>query len=125
MRHLTVANALWLAAYAALMAAIVVGMSSARSWAESELSKASATENWQKFRDDAKQMSDDGPVLRRVPPSEEPPTLRLLRDHFTASLSAALFFSTAVFATTMYLVRGAFKQRADEPERKFADVERG
>jgi len=121
----TISNTLWLAAYAAMILGITVAMVQARGWATETLSQPSATENWQEFRDDAKQMSDEGPVLRRIPPSSEPPTLRLLRDHFAASLAAALFFSSAVFVTTMLLVRGTFQRRsANEPERKFADVER-
>ena len=121
-RLVTVGNLVWLAVYLAAMAGVVWGMVSARSWATRSLTTPEASADWEAFRSEARKLSEEGPVERRIPPSSAPPTLRLLRDHFAASLAAALFFSTAVFAATMLMMRGVFSRRRTDSQR-FADVE--
>jgi hypothetical protein len=53
-------------------------------------------------------ISKEGPVKRRVPASQEPPALRLMRDHFGVSLGAAIVFGTLLFVMVMGAVQGAF-----------------
>ena len=122
-RWLTIANLTWLLVYAAMLAGITWAMFSARSWAVKSLTDDNTTESWQEFRNDSKQTATSGPVLRRVSPSEEPPTLRLLRDHFPASLAATLFFCSALFATLMLMVRGTLGRSSTKEPYQFADVE--
>lgn len=121
-RWLTAANLLCLAGYAALVVAIVISMNRARAWAVDSLANESALASWEEFRHDAQEFSRSGPVHRRVPPSSEPPTLRLLRDHYAASLAAALFFSSAVYWSVALLLRGVLASGRTGP-RDFARQE--
>ena len=117
------ANLLSALGYVALVVAVVWAMNRTRDWAVATLSNEAAQANWDEFRHDAKEFSRNGPVKRRVPPSSEPPTLRLLRDHFPASLAAALFFSSAVYWSAALLLRGSILSgKADVA--KFASEER-
>jgi hypothetical protein len=53
-------------------------------------------------------ISQEGPVKRRVPKSQEPPALRLMRDYFGVSLAATVVFGSLLFVMVMGAVRGAF-----------------
>ena len=46
------------------------------------------------------------PVQRRVPKSNEPPALVMMRDHFAVSLFAAVLFSTMLYWVLAWFVMG-------------------
>ena len=72
-----------------------------------KLSTPTAQAEWDQWRAET---AKPGPVARRVPKSDEPPALVLLRDYFGICLSAAIFFCSLLYAVLMLLIRGAFAQ---------------
>jgi len=72
---------------------------------------------WKTWRDEVKRHENNGdsPVARRVPKSEEPPTLVLLRDYFGTSLTIILVLSSALYFTAALMVRGALGGPPFEP----------
>lgn len=109
-RWLTLPNLVWLALYLLTMAAVVVGLSMARQRALADFANPEARAQWDEFRADIQKTVQDpqSPVARRVPKSEEPPTLLLLRDHYWTCLVIALVLTSALFGTFMIMVRGVF-----------------
>jgi hypothetical protein len=100
-RRFTLADALWLQLYVAMIASVIGGLIYARRQAE-QFNSAEARAQWNEFRDEMQKIEG-----RRVSKREEPPQLQLLRDHFVACLSMALLLSSALFATLMFMIRGA------------------
>ncbi len=106
----------WVALYAALVGGIVWTMQTVRDHALIELNSPQAQAEWQSWREvSARQSGKDqagdevpveGPVQRRQPNVQEPPTLMLLRDHFPLMLFAALLFSSVLYAFMVIVVRG-------------------
>jgi hypothetical protein len=111
MRFLTLANALWLAAYLALMGIGLWQLDRAHDWALATHGASGEGQErqaeWDRWRGAAaEQAAGKGPVQRRVPKSAEPPTLVLLRDHYVMCVSAFLLFGSVLFGVCMFLVRG-------------------
>ena len=105
----------WLAAYVAMVAAVVVGMLQMRSEAMALYGTAEAQAEWDAWREDAKKMAEQPSVVkRRAPKSVQPPALVLMRDFFAVCLSGALVLSTVLFGTFMILVRGALQSRVGQ-----------
>ena len=114
MKHLTVANFVWLALYLAIMAVGLWQLHRAHVWALAS-HEASSDEgkkrqaDWDEWRKTAaEQVERKGPVQRRIPKSTEPPSLVLLRDYYGMCLSAFLLFGSVLFAVSMIFVRGIF-----------------
>lgn len=105
---LTVANGIWFVAYLLAMGGVVSALYYARQQALAQFDSPAATAQWQEFRDDMQKIAEDptSPIDRRMPKSDEPPTLRLLRDYFGTCLALALLLCSALFATFMVMVRG-------------------
>ena len=104
--------AIWVAAYIVLVAAVVAGVFYARQQALATYGTAGAQAEWDAWREDARRLAEEsGPVKRRVPRSEAPPALVLMRDHFGVCLGLALVLSTVLFGTLMLFVRGAISSR--------------
>jgi hypothetical protein len=103
---------LWLAAYAALIAAVIAGAFYGRQQAIAIYGTPQAQAEWDTWREDAKKQlaEDTGPVKRRFPKSAQPPALVLMRDHFAICLGLALLLSSVLFATFVFFVRGAAAQ---------------
>jgi hypothetical protein len=102
-----------LLAYMALLSLVVGGLAYGRSQALSIYGSKEAQNEWDTWREDAKQMaSEAGPVRRRVPKSAEPPALVLMRDYFVICLGLAVVLSSILFATFMFFVRGAMGTNA-------------
>jgi hypothetical protein len=107
-RLISLANALWLLAYLAVMALVAAGLFYGRGQSVASYGTAAAQTEWDEWRSDAKDMAmGAGPVKRREPKSPEPPALVLMRDHFAACLGLALLLSTVLFGTFMVFIRGA------------------
>jgi len=100
----------WFIAYAALVAAVVAATLKTRDWAIEQLATPKSLADWQTWRDDVQQQQgQSGPVQRRVPKSNEPPALVMMRDHFAVSLFAAVLFSTMLFWVFAWFVMGVMK----------------
>jgi hypothetical protein len=55
-----------------------------------------------------------GPIARRAPATDEPPSLVLLRDHFPAVVVSILVFYTCMFGFTMFIGKGMARGRTQE-----------
>lgn len=100
-------NALTLAAYVFLIAAVAGGLFAARSAVLEDQDAEASQEAWEDWRREAaRQAEGQGPVIRRMPTATEAPTVLLLRDHFGACLTLALLISTVLFATLAFMIRG-------------------
>lgn len=99
----------WLLGYVALLVTIVFTMFRERASVLSEYSTQPELTAWQNWREDEKQrQTTPGPVIRKVPKSEEPPALVLMRDYFKVSLFGATFFTSLLYWIMAWFVTGAF-----------------
>jgi hypothetical protein len=98
--------------YVVLVAAVVAGMFGARQAALSQLSSSESLTNWQAWREDVRQQhAGDKGVERRVPKSDEPPALVLMRDRFAVMLIGALVFSSVLYWIIAWFVTGILKKQ--------------
>jgi hypothetical protein len=105
-KRFSIADLLWLTVLIAMLAAVAGGMFRVR---DSVLRSADteSQEDWDEWREAVQEeQGDPGPVQRRVPRSEEPPALVLLRDHFAVCLTIALVLSAVLFGTFVLFARG-------------------
>jgi hypothetical protein len=104
---------LWVAiGYGVLLVVVVLAMVKARQAALSQLSTPQSVAEWKQWREDVQeQQSARGPVQRRVPTSDEPPALVLMRDYFGTSLFGAVLFSTALYWVLAWLVSGVMRSQ--------------
>jgi hypothetical protein len=120
-----------LAIYFAGAAGMVFWLASTRAGEIEELSTLEQRAHWQEWKSAAaRQDGTTGPVARREPKSDEPPTLVLLRDHFAVIVVASLTFYTFLFALAVFLGRGIMRssrvallhaEREDESSRGLDD----
>ena len=102
-----VALVISLAVYLAGGVGIVIALASARDNAIKSLSTPEEQAHWQKWKAEAAR--EGGPVARRPPKSDEPPTLVLLRDYFMVMVAASLVFYTFLFGLAVFLGRGMMR----------------
>lgn len=111
----------WLALYVAVMGSVLGGLVYARRQALEQYSTAEAQAEWDAFRREMQSLESDplAPVARRAPQSDEPPTLRLLRDYFGVVVALSLLLASVLFATLMVMIRGVmatqFTPHEDSP----------
>jgi hypothetical protein len=102
-----------LAVYLVGMVGILLGLRQIRSDAIEALSTSEEQAHWQKWKAEAAQQDGTtGPVARRPPKSDEPPTLVLLRDHYPVLVAASLTFYSFLFALAVFLGRGMLHHRS-------------
>lgn len=102
--------------YVAAIGLVIGGVSYMRSVAMAIYGTPQAQTEWDTWRDDVKELEKQPYLIkRRVPKSEEPPALVLMRDYFGVCLSVAVVLSSVLFGTFMMLVRGAMKSRSLTP----------
>lgn len=119
MKFLTTANLITAVVYIALIGGLVISFSRAANWAESNYQSEQAFENWEQWRQEAKEQSQGkGPVKRRVPKTEAPPALILVKEHYYSLLTISIVLSTALYATFAFFVRGVFLSGEPAPNRK-------
>jgi hypothetical protein len=100
----------WLIAYGVILVAVVVATFKTRDWAIKRLATPNSMAAWQTWRDDVqRQQGKPGPVHRRVPKSDEPPALVMMRDHFSVSLVGAVLFSSILYWVFAWFVTGVIK----------------
>ena len=111
-RRIPLALVVCLAVYFAGAVGIAIALSSVRDNALAELSTPEQLAHWQKWKAEAaRQDGTTGPVARRPPKSDEPPTLVLLRDHYPVLVVASLTFYSFLFALAVFLGRGILRGR--------------
>jgi hypothetical protein len=103
---------LGLVAYAALMVVVVFAMLRVRETTLATMGTPAARAEWTAWRESEPNQRKDLPVSRRPPKSAEPPSLVLMRDHFAVLLSAAIVFSSLLFAALAIAIRGVFMRQA-------------
>lgn len=119
----TIGNLLWFAGYAGWLLAIVVGMRAASDSIVQELNTQAAQEQWQEWKSSVRDQQEQGPAARRLPKSDVPPMLILMRDYQGVLFAAAVTLGTVLYLVTMVFVRGAFQPSPplpaveDEPAR--------
>lgn len=95
---------LWGTCYVAMVVAVVWSLFSAQRWAVAELSTTEAMAEWQTWREDVEQRQD-----RRVPKSDEPPGLVLMRDYFAVCLVGSLLFTSILYWIIAWFVTGMLR----------------
>jgi hypothetical protein len=115
-------NLLWLATYLILVAGVVLGMLQVRRLTLSAMATPAAQAEWNNWREAPPNVRTDLPVKRRRPSSNEPPALVLMRDHFPVMMTAAVVFSSLLFAAIVLAARGALARddrqfAPDKPDR--------
>jgi len=106
------ANIAWLAGYVVWISVLLAVLFQARQYTLTHLASDEARAEWQKFKQAAREQSGadgpvDGPVLHKVPKSDEPPQLILMRDYFGMCIAGTLLFGSALFVVLMIALRGA------------------
>ena len=102
------ANIAWLLGYVVWISVLLVMLVQARQYTLDNLTGEEARAEWQKFKQAAREQSGpDGPVQRKVPKSDEPPQLILMRDYFGTCIAGTLLFGSALFVVLMIAIRGA------------------
>lgn len=110
------ARLLLIVVYLLLIAGIVAGMFALRRQTLSTQSSPEAIAQWQQWREEAARQSETGPVRRRIPKTEAPPGLILMRDSFPALLAASVFFSSVLYFLLAWALRGALAQKGPRPQ---------
>ena len=112
---------LFLAAYVVLLVVVVAAMLQIRRTTLATMGTPAAQAEWQAWRESEPNQRDDLPVKRRPPKSTEPPALVLMRDYFPVLMSAAVVFSSLLFAALAIAARGVLSgtpnQGNDSPRR--------
>jgi hypothetical protein len=104
----TVAAIAWVGVYLAVMGVIAGGTFYARHRVLTEFGSVGAAEKWQEWKQDVERQSASSPApARRVPKSDEPPLLVLMRDSFPAVLAVTLAIFSVLFWFVALLLRGA------------------
>lgn len=97
----------WMVGYAALVGVVVIAMIWKRHSAVTQLSSPKSISDWQAWREDVReQQSHPRPVERRVPKSNEPPALVLLRDYFAVLMIGALLFTSMLYWIIAWFITG-------------------
>src|SRR3954471_11138291 len=102
----------WFVGYVVVVGVVVGTMFSMRQSAVSQLSSPKSISDWQAWREDVReQQSHKGTVERRVPKSDEPPALVLMRDFFGVLTIGALLFSSMLYWIFAWFFTGMFVRR--------------
>ena len=95
------------AGYGVLLVAIVSGLVSVRHRVLAPDRRAAAQAAWETWRRDIEAARKAGKTRRRLPPSDEPPAVVLLRDYFLTCTVIALVLASAVYGSFAFFVAGA------------------
>lgn len=96
-----------LAAWLLLVAVPPLGLWAVRDDWLAEQNRPAAQREWEAFRQDMQQASEEGwPVKRKVPKSPEPPLRVWLRDYFGLAVAAWVLFGSVLVLFTGFLVTG-------------------
>ncbi len=102
----------WLVGYLVLIGVVVGAMYYLRQSSLADLSSAQSISEWQAWQKDVReQQSHGGPVTRRIPKSDEPPALVLMRDYFVVLIVGAVLFSSVLYWVLAWFLMGIFSTR--------------
>jgi hypothetical protein len=102
----------WIVGYIALTGTIAGTMFWLRQSAVADWSSPKAIADWQAWREDVRQQQTTaGSVERRVPKSDKPPALVLMRDYFWVMMVGAVLFSSMLYWIMAWFVTGILKGR--------------
>jgi hypothetical protein len=102
----------WIVGSVVLLGTVVGTMFWLRQSAVADLSSAKSISDWQAWREDVReQQTNRGAVERRVPKSDEPPELVLMRDYFKVLMLGAILFSSMLYWVIAWFVTGIFRAR--------------
>jgi hypothetical protein len=103
----------WFVGYLVLVCAVVSTMIWLRQSAVPQLSSQKSISDWQEWKEAnvKEQQARSGPVERRVPKSDEPPELVLMRDFFGVLMVGALLFSSLLYWIMAWFVTGILRGR--------------
>lgn len=97
--------------YVLFVVAICGGMITVRRQTLARLDTPQAMRQWQRWRNATQNVVDgESPVKRRLPSTDEPPAVILMRDYFTTCLVGAVLFGTLLLVVTLILLRGIFSE---------------
>jgi hypothetical protein len=100
-----------------VVSVIAGGLMIARGYALRTIDSPLAQEDWEDWREEAQRQAEgEGPVKRRPPRAEEPPTLMLLRDHFGACMTMGLVLSSVLYGTLALMIRGVLLGPRYQPQ---------
>jgi hypothetical protein len=101
----------WIVGYMVLVGLVVGTMFRLRQSAVPELSSQKSISDWREWKEAnvKEQQSHKGPVERRVPKSDEPPALVLMRDFFAVLMAGALLFSSLLYWIMAWFVTGILR----------------
>jgi hypothetical protein len=86
------------------------GLVHARQWAFDVYGSQQSQTEWDDWRSDVqKQVDRPATVQRRVPKSQEPPALVLMRDYFPICFAGAIGLTAVLTGTFLWFVRGAIQ----------------
>jgi hypothetical protein len=109
---MTRTNIAWLVGYLVMLAIVLWGVVAARNWAIAQLNNATARAEREEYLESMRRdQAAGGPVQRRIPHTNEPPELVMLRDRFWVVVAAVCVFTSLFYGFAMYVVRGL--RRAD------------
>jgi len=100
-----------LVGYFLLMTGLVIGLSKLRGQVIADLSTPAARADWEAWRQ-REAPQEKGVIHRRVPKSEEPPHLVLLRDYFWGVLFSLGLVVSFMYAALVLLIRGMIQSPA-------------
>jgi len=105
-------DTIYLLILVAALGATAWGMFRARDWAFATYGDSESQTEWNDWREDVKKHVDNPrTVKRRVPQSNEPPALVLMRDYFPICLVGALGLTFVLIGAMLFLIRGVLNQR--------------
>lgn len=90
------------------MGALVGGLWHVRGRVIAELGTPEARADWEAWRQGVADRQGDGVVQRRIPKSDEPPHLVLLRDYFPGVLGSLFLVATFLYTFLVLAFKGAW-----------------
>ena len=105
-----------------MITAVAVVMVQVRQATLDTLATPEAQAEWDAWRNSRPNQPDaKQPVLRRPPKSPEPPALVLMRDYFGVMLTAAIVFSSLLFAALTFATLGVLGRSRHASTPRLAD----
>lgn len=102
--------------YLVLVGVVAFSMLRVRQVTLATMGTPEARAEWNAWRESEPNQRTDLPVSRRPPKSPEPPALVLMRDHFAVLISAAIVFSSLLFAALAIAARGVLAGTSHEQQ---------
>lgn len=107
---MTTSTKIFLLIYVVCMVGLFLTMRAAKSRAIETYGTSAAQTEWESWREEVRNLDvKKGPTARRVPKSDAPPALVLMRDYFIACLVFSAVMTSALYWTAVVVFRGAMR----------------